>query len=103
MAFLLAFDGNLRDAVRHYRQAIAQQVDDDLIGKIEDFVVYVATTHPEKYQLYYCLGFFNRHFKGDGLQAAKDFNTFLQNRKLNEFAREAKLAEKWLRELPRIE
>ncbi len=70
----------------------------DLIAKIEDFLLLVATTEPPKYQLYYC-GFFNWHVKGDLLQATKDFENFLCFGEETEFAKEKELARKWLKEL----
>jgi hypothetical protein len=99
VAFLLAYEGNLRGAIAHYRRALEQPMQADVIGKIEDFVHHVATTEPGKYQLYYCLGFFNWKVKRDLQQARQDFTTFIQCRRGNEFEKEVKLATKWLAQL----
>jgi tetratricopeptide (TPR) repeat protein len=99
VAFLMAYERNLRMAIRHYRQALEQPIDVDLISKIEDFVYYIATTEPRRYQLYYCLGFFNWKVKGDLDQAEKDFNAFINQRQGDEFDKEMKLAAKWLDEI----
>lgn len=99
VAFLLAYQGDLRNAIRHYRQALEQPMPADVIGKIEDFVYYVATTEQDKYQLYYCLGFFNWKVKRDLVQAAKDFKMFVERQRGNEFAKEMKLATRWLAEI----
>jgi hypothetical protein len=53
VAFLLAYEEDLRTAIREYRRAVEQEaVETDLIAKIEDFVYYIATAEPEKYQLF---------------------------------------------------
>lgn len=98
-AFLHAYKGDLKTAVRHYRAAIELPITPDLISKIEDFLLFVATTEPTKYQLYYCLGFFNWQVKGDILQATKDFNEFLNAGENTEFAKERGLASSWLSEI----
>jgi len=38
MGFLRAYERDLRAAIQHYRKALEQPLDVDLIGKIEDFV-----------------------------------------------------------------
>ena len=99
IAFLNAYDGNLQVAIRHYRQAAMAVVVPDIISQIEDFLCWVLDQEPDKYQLYYCLGFFNWKTKGDVVQADKDFKKFLAARGENEFKNEKDLAEKWLVEL----
>jgi hypothetical protein len=99
VAFLVAYDGDLKLAVRHYRKAAEQRMVPDLIAKIEDFVYFIATSEPAKYQLYFCLAFFNWKVKGDKLLAAKYFRTFLKLRKNDDFAKGAVLAEGWLQEI----
>jgi tetratricopeptide (TPR) repeat protein len=96
VAFLVAFQGDLKTALRHYRKAAEQRLHPDLLAKIEDFVYYIATTRADKYQLYYCLGFFNWKIKGDMLLAARYFQRFLKLRKDGAFGKEAVLAKKWL-------
>lgn len=99
VAFLVAYEDDLRGAIRHYRRALEQPMPADVIGKIEDFVYFVATTEEQKYQLYYCLGFFNWKVKRDLAQASKDFQMFLEKRQDGRFAKEAKLATKWLAQI----
>ena len=92
VGFLLAYESDLRSAIRNYRQALLQStVPAEVIGKIEDFMLHVATAEPQKYQLYYCLGFLNWKFKGDLVQAAADFSTFIAHRREGEFAKEVEL------------
>jgi tetratricopeptide (TPR) repeat protein len=97
--FLHAYQGDLKTAIRHYRMAITMPMIPDLIAKIEDFLLYVATSEPSKYQLFYLLGFFNWQVKGDNMQATKDFDKFLDSGEANEFIKERKLAHTWLEEL----
>jgi tetratricopeptide (TPR) repeat protein len=101
MAFLYAYDGKLRLALSHYRKALATEINPEVIGLIEDFVCHFISVESEKYHLYYCLGFFNWKFKGDTLQAAKDFREFLARCKPGAFVKEVELAKKWLSEIER--
>jgi tetratricopeptide (TPR) repeat protein len=99
VAFLHAYDGYLRVAIQHYRKALNLAMDADLIAKIEDFVTYFAEKAPERYQLYYCLGFFNWKVKGDLERAEKDFRAFLGQRRGDAYENEVGLAKKWLLEI----
>jgi hypothetical protein len=72
-AFLLAYNGDLKNAIRHYR--IASRLPDIppvVLSQIEDFIVWSIKNEPERSQLYYILGFFNWKIKGDLLRATKD-------------------------------
>ena len=71
MAFLDCYKGDLRSAIRRYRQAIMFTVEPDVISQIEDFMCWVLELEPGQYQLHYCLGFFNWKTKGDEIQAKK--------------------------------
>lgn len=101
-AFLHAYQGDLKTAIRHYRVAITLPMTPDLIDKIEDFLLFVATNEPAKYHLFYCLGFFNWQVKGDNMQATKDFEKFLQSGEATEFVKERELTHSWLRELSNV-
>ena len=102
IAFLLAYEGNLQKAFRHYRKAIALPITPDLIAKVEDFLLYVATCDSDQYQIFYCLGFFNREVKGDRSQAIKDFTKFVSADSAGRFTVEKELALKWIKELGAI-
>ncbi|HLG25859.1 MAG TPA: hypothetical protein VI588_03675, partial [Candidatus Gracilibacteria bacterium] len=84
MAFLYAYNGNLNVAIRHYRKAAMAAVEPDIIAQVESFLCWVLEKEPEKYQLYYCLGFFNWKIKGDVVQAEKDFRAPLKTPCLKE-------------------
>jgi tetratricopeptide (TPR) repeat protein len=99
--FLRAYAGDLRSAIRHYRNALAFEINADLIYKIEDFLCFIVAEEENKYQLYYCLGFFNWQIKGDHKQALLDFGRFLEHNNGTDFATERTLAEKWITEIKR--
>ncbi len=101
MAFLYAYQGDLKTAVRHYRIGNSLPITADLISKIEDFILHVVENEPDKYQLFFCLGFFNRHVKGDSHQAINDLEKFLRSGDTSKFAKERELASTWLVELKR--
>ena len=95
MAFLSAYKGNLNVASRHYRKAAMVVVEPDIINQVESFLCWFLEQEPEKYQLHYCLGFFNWKTKGDVDRAKKDFDKFLAARREGEFEKEKELVEKW--------
>lgn len=99
MAFLYGYKKDMKSAIRHYRQAITFQVMPKIITQIEDFMCWIIQQEPEKYQLNYCLGFFNWKAKGDKIQAAKDFQAFLDAGDKGEFLKERELTCQWLKEL----
>ena len=98
-AFLSAYEGDLRTAIRYYREGTRSLIESDIISKIEDFIYFVATNEANKYQLFFCLGFFNWKVKGDNKQATEDFEKFLHSGKETEFQNERKLAHRWLEEI----
>lgn len=99
VAFLNAYDGKLNVAIWHYRKGEMTVVEPDIINQVESFLCWVLEQEPEKYQLYYCLGFFNWKTKGDVVQAEKDFNKLLVARQESEFEKEKELVEKWVVEM----
>ncbi|MBU1160924.1 MAG: hypothetical protein KKF96_00080, partial [Proteobacteria bacterium] len=96
MAFLCAYEGNLKVAIRSYRRAALFEIQSATLSQIEDFICWVLEKEPDKYQLHYCLGFFNWKIKGDNIQAREDFEIFLNSKGSKEFKKEKKLTEKWL-------
>ena len=79
IAFLNAYDGKLNVAIRHYRKGAMAVVEPDVLNQVESFLCWVLEQEPEKYQLCYCLGFFNWKTKGDVVQAEKDFKGTSKN------------------------
>jgi len=100
LAFLLAYKGQFKNAIRHYRLAAElPDIPPEILAQIEDFIVWVLTEEPDKYQLYYCLGFFNWKIKGDLAGATKDFNRFLANVTASGMEKEKQLAHRWVEEV----
>jgi len=98
IAFLLAYSGDLKSAIRYYRKGTQYELDPNGIAQIEDFICWVIEQQPDRYQLEYCLGFFNWKVKGDVLQAKKDLQSFLDHCDDNSFQKEKELAIRWLEE-----
>lgn len=99
MAFLNGYTGDLKSAIRHYRQATMHFVPADVIAQVESFMCWVLQQEPDKYQISYCLGFFNWKIKGDKIQARNDFTDFINTSDKEQFSREIELAQQWLGEI----
>lgn len=99
VAFLFAYNGDLKAATRHYNRAAAAGIKADTMNQIEDFMCHILQVEPEKYQLHFCLGVFNWKIKGDEIQAAEDFNKFLESGDDNRFQKERGLAARWRNQL----
>jgi tetratricopeptide (TPR) repeat protein len=99
MAFLYCYSENLKLCIRHYRNAIREVVSPQTLEQIEDFYLYFLDQEPEKFQLYYGLGFFNWKAKGDTSRAIMDFEKFLSLAYKGKFATELELTSRWVKEL----
>ena len=88
IAFLLAYNGRLSEAIKFYRKGMQYDVEPKTINDVEDFILWILEIEPKKYQLYYCLGFFNRHIKGDKETAINDFEKFTQETSDLQFQKE---------------
>lgn len=96
MAFLFAYKGDLKLSIRHYRHAARFDVRPEVITQVEDFIYWILEDEPEKFQFFYCLGFFNWQVKGDKIQAKKDFTKFINACPNEVFEKEMVLSKKWL-------
>lgn len=99
LAFLAAFDGKLRKAVKHYQDGARTVVEEETIADIEEFMTWILREEPSKYQFHYCLGFFNWKVRGDLALASSDFKVFLRSGDERQFVAERKLARKWLTQI----
>jgi len=99
LAFLYAYTGDLKKAIRSYKAGVVFLIDPHAIGQIEDFMCWVLEKEPDKYQLYYCLGFFNWQVKGDGIKAKEDLEIFLGSGNDAEYTKERELAREWITEI----
>ena len=91
LAFLRAYDNDLKKSIRQYRIAANYDVSPTTLSEVEDFIVWILEEEPDKYQYHYCLGFFNWKIKGDLHQSVHDFEEFLKHIKLGEFVKEKAL------------
>ena len=99
LAFLHAYIGDLRGAIRRYRGATKLRVGERTIADVEEFMCWLLEEEPEKYQIYYCLGFMNWKAKGDSTQAVRDFEAFLSAGNEHEFTKERELTQEWIAEI----
>jgi len=95
LAFLYAYKNDLAKSIRNYRKAANCEFEGHTIDEVESFLVKILEDEPEKYQLHFCLGFFNMEIKGDFKQAEIDLNRFL-NYEDDKFQKEKELAREWL-------
>lgn len=102
MAFLYAYKGDLKQAIRHYRYASMCDTEENNFYQVEDFINFILEQEASKYQLYYCLGFINWKIKGDRILALGYFETFLRNRSPLEYLKEKELSESWIQELSSV-
>ncbi|MEQ1741207.1 MAG: hypothetical protein ABL869_01725 [Candidatus Nitrotoga sp.] len=103
MAFLLGYQGQLKNSIRHYRIAAEQiEIPPEILSQIEDFIIWVLKNEPSKHQLYYCLGFFNWKIKGDLVSAIRDFESFLANNVIPGIEKEKELAKNWVTEINQL-
>jgi len=99
LAFLRAYQKDLKRCIRQYRICANFEILPVTISEVEDFMVWILDEEPDKYQFFYCLGFFNWIIKGDLHQAIQDFERFLQQIKQGEFETEKALSLKWISEI----
>ena len=99
VAFLYGYKGDLKSSIRHYRKASTYQIIPQTLADLESFICWVLAIESDKYQLHYCLGFFNWKTKGDEIRAAIDFRAFLGAGSKHEFEKERKSAARWLGDL----
>lgn len=78
LAFLLAYEGDLKAAHEEYRRAFRGPTSDVTLPlQCEEFIYSVLAEEPEKQELHFCTALINYNVKGDFVAAANDFRTFL--------------------------
>jgi hypothetical protein len=96
LAFLYAYQGNLKFAYKEYCLVQKMTVSDSVLLDVESFICDTLNSEPEKYQLHYCLGVVNLYLKGDLKQAFKDFEKFLSQIKIDEYSFEKNQVKNWI-------
>ena len=95
-AFLFAYEGDMKQAVRLYRSAFRHHCEDQVLLEVEEFICWVLEQEPAKVQLHFCLGLINLRGKGDKARALQDFERFLQVAPRAQFSTEIGLAEVYI-------
>lgn len=96
MAFLYGYKGQLKQAIRHYRNASQLNVPIDTINQVEGFINWVLASNPELIHLNYILGFFNWQIRGDSLLAKNNFEAFLESSDEFLYSKERVLSAEWI-------
>jgi tetratricopeptide (TPR) repeat protein len=100
LGFLHAYQGDLKRAVRMYREAFKLPLrDPSILAQTEQFMFWLLDQEPDRYQLYYCLGFINWQVKEDVASAVGYFERFLEAGSESEFPKERQLTREWLEKL----
>lgn len=99
LAFLEAYKGSLKTALRHYRNSDKLKIELLTLSQIENFMEYILSIEPDKAQIYYCLGYINWKIKGDNLQAIKDYRHFIEMANPSQYEEQIFYAIKWVEEL----
>jgi hypothetical protein len=77
MAFLNAYEGNLRGALNFYKRALKMPQPSGVSIEVEEFIDHILSVEPDKYHLYLCLALINL-YKGDHQLVGEDLERFLE-------------------------
>jgi len=103
LAFLEAFEGDLEKAHRLYKSAFNEDNSAALTIEIEEFVAWCAEEHPDRPQLFYCLGYINGRQKKDAMRAISDLERFIELADPVRYEKRIALARKYVERLSRGE
>jgi hypothetical protein len=98
VAFIFAYTKKLNNAARSYRIAAVESSNASTLSQVEDFIVWIIEQEPDKFYLYYALGYFNWKIKGDKTMAKSDFVKFLSHplAKIN-FPKETEISDDFIK------
>lgn len=103
LAFLHAYKGDTKKAIRIYRLIEQRSFDDevfiDVLDQVEEFFHHILEQESDRLQLRYCLGFIYWKLKHDRRSAEKELGIFLNACPDGSYAKERELVDKWLTEL----
>jgi hypothetical protein len=88
VAFLLAYKGDLKNAVRHYRIIQSMVVDTETLRQVEEFLFWLEDEDPKKCCVNYCLAYINWRIKDDRVAARNEFQKFLAKVPQDKYLRE---------------
>lgn len=75
----------MNNAEKQYEAAFLLDASFETAFEVEEFIDWVLSVQPEKYQLRYCLGLINLNVKKDNESAAIEFNKFIESDTKNLF------------------
>jgi len=85
-AFLYAYDNNVYECEKRYKKIKKETCSASVLFETENFIYKILKEEPDKYSLYFCLGYINLFLKGDEKLGKDNFDKFLKfskNDKLN--------------------
>lgn len=97
LAFLYAYQGDLKKAKRNYDLAFEGYVDGKFVNEIEIFVSIVLEEEPDKYPLYFVRGYLNYWEKRDFSLAKEDFERFIQKADKKKYKVQVRLAKRFIK------
>jgi len=99
-AFLHAYDGDLQNAYRSYRNAFQAPLQDPTVPiQSEEFIQIVLDQEPNRPWLYYCTGLINYRAKRDLASARADFRNFVERSDAVGFGTQIAIAKQWIHEI----
>jgi|GEM_PF-3070278 tetratricopeptide (TPR) repeat protein len=92
LAFLLAYQGNLKQAKRQYDKAFEGFTSSNAINDTEVFMSDIMGKEKDKYCLLFLRGYLNLKGKGDMALAKQDFENFIKIAEPTKYAEEIRIA-----------
>ena len=102
VAFLCAYTGQLRRAIRHYRSLKLDDIDPATMEQVEEFFYWLEEEEPDNCYVNYCLGYVNWWIRNDLLSAREEFEKFLVKLPEDDHKRERVRVERLLRTALRV-
>jgi hypothetical protein len=100
LAFLLAYEGNLKKAHTAYQNAFRGAYPQGTPNDVEVFIQDILESESDKIQLWYCLGMINFFCKKDFRSSKRDFENFINTAEgQGAFLEQIDFAKKYLAEI----
>lgn len=96
VGFLHAYEGNIKQANRHYRTGAKLSLLPEKIAELEEFNSWVLEQEPGNAGVAYARGLLNMNLKGDKRCAIQDFKHFLKNIPLGHYKRDKAAVRGWI-------
>ncbi len=94
-AFLLAYEGNMQEAVKQYETAVTEVFEEPrVVLEIIEFIMWVLDVEPDKTQLHFCLGLIYYYAIKDYSLALQSFEKFVEVTPVNRFSSQRREAQR---------